>query len=175
MPLFHQDQNKAVEIGEEIIESFNHKFKKSYMQMMRNKLGIFEEKKEDELLIQDLLNLMLENKFDYTNTFVSLMYENDPEIFNNEQFKEWHKRWSTRLIAGRKPLNSSREIMKQNNPIIIPRNHKVEEALSAANEGDLTVVESFLSALERPYTQREDIKIYQAGSIDTQYKTFCGT
>ena len=91
MPLFHQDQNKAVEIGEEIIESFNHKFKKSYMQMMRNKLGIFEEKKEDELLIQDLLNLMLENKFDYTNTFVSLMYENDPEIFNNEQFKEWHK------------------------------------------------------------------------------------
>ena len=175
VPLFHQDQNKAVEIGEQIIESFNHKFKKSYMQMMRNKLGMFEEKKEDEQLIQDLLNLMFENKFDYTNTFVSLMHENDPEIFNNERFKEWHKRWSTRLIAGNKPLNSSREIMKQNNPVIIPRNHKVEEALSAANEGDITVIERLLSALEQPYVQRDSIKDYQTVLVDEKYKTFCGT
>jgi len=145
------------------------------MQMMRNKLGIFESRKEDEQLIQDLLNLMVENKFDYTNTFVSLMNENNPEIFNNEQFKEWHKRWSARLITANKPLNSSREIMKQNNPVIIPRNHKVEEALSAANEGDLSVIEKLLSALEQPYLQRQDIKIYQSGSTDMAYKTFCGT
>jgi uncharacterized protein YdiU (UPF0061 family) len=118
---------------------------------------------------------MFENKFDYTNTFVSLMHENNPEIFNNEQFKEWHKRWRTRLTTANKPLNSSREIMKENNPVIIPRNHKVEEALSAANEGDLTVIEKLLSALERPYVQREDIKIYQTASTEAGYKTFCGT
>jgi uncharacterized protein YdiU (UPF0061 family) len=65
--------------------------------------------------------------------------------------------------------------MKQNNPVIIPRNHKVEEALRAANEGDLTVIEKLLSALENPYAQRQDIKIYQTGSNDLKYKTFCGT
>jgi serine/tyrosine/threonine adenylyltransferase len=175
VPLLDKDQNKAVDIGEEIIGSFNDKYKKSYMQMMKNKLGIFESRKEDEQLIQDLLNLMFENKFDYTNTFISLMHENNPEIFNNEQFKEWHKRWSARLITTNKPLNSSREIMKQNNPVIIPRNHKVEEALRAANVGDLTVIEKLLSALEQPYLQREDIKMYQTISTDMQYKTFCGT
>jgi uncharacterized protein YdiU (UPF0061 family) len=175
VPLLDQDQNKAIDIGEEIIGSFNDKYKKSYMQMMKNKLGMFEDREEDEQLIQDLLNLMFENKFDYTNTFVSLMHENNPEIFNNEQFKQWHKRWRTRLITANKPLNSSREIMKQNNPVIIPRNHKVEEALSAANEGDLTVIEKLLAALERPYVQREDIKIYQIGSPEAAYKTFCGT
>ena len=175
VPLLDQDQNKAIDIGEEIIGSFNDKYKKSYMQMMRNKLGMFEDREEDEQLIQDLLNLMFENKFDYTNTFVSLMHENNPEIFNNEQFKEWHKRWRTRLTTANKPLNSSREIMKENNPVIITRNHKVEEALSAANEGDLTVIEKLLSALERPYVQREDIKIYQTASTEAGYKTFCGT
>ena len=74
-------------------------------------------------------------------------------------------------------IESSIALMKSRNPAVIPRNHKVEEALEAANIGNLKPFEDFVSILEKPYTERAALKDYKdplkSGVAD--YKTFCGT
>jgi uncharacterized protein YdiU (UPF0061 family) len=65
--------------------------------------------------------------------------------------------------------------MKETNPVIIPRNHKVEEALKAANENNLEVMNKMLSKFDNPYNEQKDIEDYQLPSLDDNYQTFCGT
>ena len=65
--------------------------------------------------------------------------------------------------------------MKKNNPIVIPRNHKVEEALEAANNNDLKPMYDLLSILKKPYTKQINIEKFQAPSNNQNYQTFCGT
>ena len=68
-------------------------------------------------------------------------------------------------------------MMKINNPVVIPRNHKVEEALDAANNGNLKPTKNLIKILEKPYEDRKEINEYQspAPPSDKKYKTFCGT
>ena len=65
--------------------------------------------------------------------------------------------------------------MKISNPTVIPRNHKVEEALNSANEGNLEILNKLLSVLNKPYSFQETIDEYQLPSTDNEYQTFCGT
>ena len=65
--------------------------------------------------------------------------------------------------------------MKNNNPIIIPRNHKVEEALLAANENNLVNFNKLLSVLEKPYDNLQNINEFQSPSSNNNYQTYCGT
>ena len=65
--------------------------------------------------------------------------------------------------------------MKKNNPTVIPRNHKVEEALEAANNNDLSLIKKLLSILNKPYDNQHDIEDYQSPSSNNEYQTFCGT
>ena len=65
--------------------------------------------------------------------------------------------------------------MKSSNPIVIPRNHKVEEALKATNENNIEIMNKLLSILSKPYENQKNIKDYQSPSNDKEYQTFCGT
>jgi uncharacterized protein YdiU (UPF0061 family) len=66
--------------------------------------------------------------------------------------------------------------MKKNNPLVIPRNHKVEEALEAAEKNDLKPFTKLVEILKKPYNQKDDIISYQIPSnSDEKYQTFCGT
>ena len=66
--------------------------------------------------------------------------------------------------------------MKNNNPLVIPRNHKVEEALEAAEKNDLKPLNQLIEILKNPYTQKNDIHDYQIPSNSVEkYQTFCGT
>jgi len=69
------------------------------------------------------------------------------------------------------------ELMRNNNPLFIPRNHKVEEALEAAEQNDLKPFNKILEILEKPYDEQEvNNDDYQSPSISgEEYKTFCGT
>ena len=71
----------------------------------------------------------------------------------------------------------SLKLMHSANPLVIPRNHKVEEALEAANNDDLNPMKNLLKVLERPYENQEGISEYQsvAPATDQKYQTFCGT
>ena len=67
------------------------------------------------------------------------------------------------------------DIMLNVNPSVIPRNHKVEEALAAANEGNLKIMNKLLSILDKPYDNQKDIEKFQNPSDNKAYQTFCGT
>ena len=97
--MIHDKQDKAIEIAEEIINSFNRIYKKHWLEMMRKKLGLYGEETNDETLITDLLSWMMQNKADYTNTFSSLIKEDvlKDKLFQKNSFLNWYNRWQERL------------------------------------------------------------------------------
>ena len=88
----------------------------------------------------------------------------------------WKKRWKERSLKNNDSPKKSLALMKHNNPLVIPRNHKVEEALKAAEKNDFKLINKLMEILKDPYTQKDDILDYQIPSnLDEKYKTFCGT
>ena len=98
------------------------------------------------------------------------------KLLNDADFIIWENEW-TKRIEKNQNKEKAKEIMIQNNPIFIPRNHKVEESLKQAEQGDLSYFKKLLSILEKPYL--EDSKQFEyskpAPSSDRVYKTYCGT
>ena len=178
VPLIDKNQDKAVKIATETINSFEKKYEEKWMKMMRDKLGLFGSDHKDKFLILDLLTWMHEKKVDYTNTFCNLMdlAPKKDNLFDDNGFVNWKKRWVDRLSKNNSSSKKYLEIMKKNNPLVIPRNHKVEEALEAAEKNDLKPITQLLEILKDPYTQKEDTPNYQIPSrSDEKYQTFCGT
>ncbi|MBL2346732.1 hypothetical protein ELJ07_31730, partial [Klebsiella pneumoniae] len=106
-----------------------------------------------------LLKMMEKYKADYTNTFRSLTLDaiENTALFESPEFKEWYKMWQSRLERQDESKENAYEMMKNNNPSIIPRNHRVEEALEAAvTNGDYSVMEKLLEALANPYAYATD-------------------
>ena len=178
IPLINKDQNKAIEIATEVINSFEKIYEEKWLHMMRDKLGLFDNEKKDKSLILDLLTWMHQNNVDYTNTFCHLM---DNEIkkdlkYDDEVFINWKKRWKNRLKTKNIIPEKSIRLMRNTNPIVIPRNHKVEEALKSAEESDLKPINELLKVLRKPYTKQKDIFDYQIPKLTKEkYQTFCGT
>ena len=177
IPLIDKDEETAVKIATELIDNFQNIYEEKWLNMMRDKLGLFGNDKNDQTLINKLLDWMKNNNADYTNTFCHLMgVKLDDEIYKNDDFKNWYNEWQKRL-----KLNNSSdkhlELMKKNNPLVIPRNHKVEEALTDADKGNLETMNKFLKVLIKPYSVQENIIEFQkpAPISDEKYQTFCGT
>ena len=179
IPLINDNKDKAIEIATETINSFAEIYKKKWLQMMHNKLGLLGKDSKDENLIIDLLTWMHQNKADYTNTFCFLMNEKvqEDKIYKEESFLGWKQQWKERLKLNNNSPEKSLKLMRSANPLVIPRNHKVEEALEAANNDDLNPMKNLLKVLEKPYENQEGISEYQfpAPPSDQKYQTFCGT
>ena len=148
--------------------------------MMRKKLGLFGEENEDESLITTLLSWMQQNKVDYTNTFVSLSKKDvlKNKLFKDIKFLNWYQQWQNRLTLNKKPIELSLNLMRTSNPLIIPRNHKVEEVLESASiNGVLEPLHNLLRVLKKPYDNQSDIIDYQSPPAPSKhkYQTFCGT
>ena len=178
IPLIDKDQNKSIEMATEIINSFEKKYEEKWLNMMRDKLGLFGAEDKDKILILDLLTWMHKNKLDYTNTFCHLM---NFEIEKNENFKDndfqnWKKRWQERLKTNNNSPEKYIKLMKNVNPLIIPRNHKVEEVLNEANKSNIKPLIKLLEVLNNPYFEQKNIIDYQKPSSSKEkYQTFCGT
>ncbi len=117
---------------------------------------------------------------DYTNTFRALTFDNmdDTVLFGKVEFDDWYKLWQERLTRQEESKASSKELMKSSNPAVIPRNHRVEEALKAAVEqGDYSVMERLLDALSKPYTHSKEQDYYSTlpETSSCPYRTYCGT
>ena len=119
---------------------------------------------------------MQQTKADFTNTFRALSGASSATLSQDPGYLDWHQRWQSRL--SRQP-QSAREVverMQRHNPAVIPRNHKVEEALAAAVEkDDLSVMERLLAVLAKPYDHSQDHPGYSLPSKSESYQTFCGT
>jgi uncharacterized protein YdiU (UPF0061 family) len=79
------------------------------------------------------------------------------------------------MLKNNNSKEKSIDLMKMSNPTVIPRNHKVEEALNSVNEGNLEILNKLLSVLKKPYSSQETIGDYQLPSTNNSYQTFCGT
>jgi len=177
IPLIDKNEDKAIQLATEIIDNFQNIYEEKWLNMMRDKLGLFGKSKDDKKLIDDLLTWMEKNKADYTNTFCYLMNIKiaNNSLYNDKDFINWSNEWQNRISINDNSKEKSLELMKETNPVIIPRNHKVEEALKAANEDNLEVMNKMLSKFDNPYNEQKDIEDYQLPSLDDNYQTFCGT
>nr|WP_211171252.1 YdiU family protein [Bacillus sp. DNRA2] len=178
LPLLADDENQAVDIAQAEISKFNELFSGSWMKGMREKLGLFNEEKEDEALIEGLLKIMKESRADFTNTFRALTYDLQEEaLIGSSDFANWHKQWQNRLAKQKQSKQEVEQLMRGANPVVIPRNHRVEEALEAANNGDYSVMMKLLEVLSHPYDFSVEQEEYSQLPVPSArpYRTFCGT
>ncbi|MFN7251561.1 MAG: protein adenylyltransferase SelO [Anaerobacillus sp.] len=180
LPLLHDDQEQAVKIAQEAIASFTEVYNRYWLNGMRAKLGLFNEEIEDEAIIEGLLTIMKNHRADFTNTFRALTYETteDTALFGTTEFTEWHKLWEARRNRQEETKEDSQQLMQNSNPTVIPRNHRVEEALNAAVEqGDYSVMERLLAVLSNPYAHSPEQGNYctPADKSNHPYRTYCGT
>ena len=178
IPLIDKNENKAVKSATELIDTFGKKYEEKWLNMMRNKLGLLGEDKNDKSLVVDLLTWMHQNKVDYTNTFCHLMNIkiDKNRNFENFDFQNWKKRWQERLRINKNTTKKNIELMRSVNPLVIPRNHKIEEALEIAEQGDFNYIKKFIEVLKKPYSQQKNNLEYQLQSdLNKNYQTFCGT
>ena len=178
IPLIDKDEETAVKLATDAINNFENIYETRWLNMMRDKLGLFGEDKNDKKLILDLLDWMKINKADFTNTFCYLMNIKlgKNKIYLNQEFTNWLELWHKRVNLNN--LNNKHlELMKSVNPIVIPRNHKVEEALKTASEGNIKRFNDFLKILQTPYENKSNILDFQnpAPITNEKYQTFCGT
>ena len=177
IPLIDKNEDTAIKLATDLIDNFQNIYEDKWLNMIRDKLGLFGEEKNDKKLINDLFNWMEKNKADYTNTFCHLMGINSDEVYKNVEFINWKNEWKKRSELNNSTMEKQIKLMKKNNPTVIPRNHKVEEALAEADKGSLDKMKKLLAILKNPYNNQNNIEEYQAPAplSNEKYQTFCGT
>lgn len=182
LPLLHDEEQQAIRLAEEAISDFQLQYRRFWLSGMRSKLGLFNEEPEDEALVNQLLDLMKTHEADYTNTFRALTLgadqPGDAVLFETGAYAAWRGQWKARLARQEQPESAVRQLMMSRNPAVIPRNHRVEEALSAAvDHGDYTVMKQLLDVLAKPYAYSPDQEAYCTVPEPSgrPYRTFCGT
>ena len=156
-------QEEALKLGQSIVDTFAPRFQATYEAAMLPKIGIAVARPDDMVLVDDLLRIMQEGTLDFTNTFRAL---NDGDVPD----AEWGRRWTKRLSAEANPD----VIMAKANPAVIPRNHRIEQVIAAAVDGDLTPFQSFHHALQTPFEANDEFARPPTPS-EAVAATFCGT
>ena len=174
LPLLHTDSTTALELGKEIVYSLNSIYLQKYYAMMFQKIGIVDGTPEDQILVDELLDWMVKNKADFTTTFFNLSY-NFLNPFKEESIQPWLTKWKQRIG---KDTTELIRIMQNVNPVFIPRNELVEEALDLAEENNYKAYHTLLEVIQKPYQPNEKHhEKYNSFSkdYDSDYKTYCGT
>jgi uncharacterized protein YdiU (UPF0061 family) len=179
LPLLDADENQAIALATEILSGYAVSFESRWLDGMRKKLGLETSAADDAALVHGLLEWMHKSRADFTNTFRALSAEELPadERYRDADFQDWHVRWQQRLRSEGRQKGAACALMQTVNPAVIPRNHRVEEALAAAEDhDDLAVLQRLLAALATPYEASPDAAFYQEPPADDSgYRTFCGT
>jgi uncharacterized protein YdiU (UPF0061 family) len=179
LPLIDSDQQQAIAMATQVLEEYQAVYEEHWLAGMRTKLGLETAEANDRDLVQSLLNLMHKRRADFTNTFRDLSSDELPttDSYQDAEFLAWYSQWQRRLEREDRPRALACAAMRSVNPAVIPRNQRVEEALSAAEEhDDLSVLHRLLAALARPYETGTDSAFYrESPPDDCNYRTFCGT
>jgi serine/tyrosine/threonine adenylyltransferase len=166
------------------LDLFQQRHDAAWLQGMRAKLGLFEEHDEDLELARDLFRQLQGQQADFTLFFrqLGVAAEGDDAALSGllktpETLQPWLDDWRARLAREEVPAQERLAAMNRTNPLYIPRNHKLEEALAAASTGDMEPFERMLDAVRQPFTQRPGLEDYAqpAPSGFGPYVTFCGT
>jgi uncharacterized protein YdiU (UPF0061 family) len=178
LPLIDNEQEKAIEKAQRLLQSFPQLFEIKWRKMMCEKIGITYKDEKDQALIKELLTWMQEKRADFTNTFAYLTYGEayDASLFHQEDFQNWKQKLEKRKQQEHNALELANK-MKQSNPCFIPRNHLVEQSLEQMENGNNRFWNTWIKALQDPY----NIKNFNSEIVqppengDYGYQTFCGT
>ncbi|NNL43384.1 MAG: YdiU family protein [Desulfobacterales bacterium] len=181
LPLINADPNKAIDQVGLVITEFPHRFQQVYLKMMGRKLGLSSFEQEDQKLVFSFLDRLKEKGLDYTITFdlltKSLISEAAASQMKNE-LEEDFDLWQKRLNQQDATPQEAQELMRQHNPVVIPRNHHVEAAIKECEQtGEVTLAKKFLQVLRSSYAELAQTSQYQdpPSDGDVNYQTFCGT
>ena len=170
----------AVGLVTSLLETFSERFEGHWLEAYRRKLGLTIAEDGDKALIDKLLNLMYKNAVDFTIGFRNLS-ESDAkarEMFIDHQaFDVWQDEWKARLALEPTSTGERAEIMRLANPVIIPRNHRIEEVIAAALLGNYEPFHRLSAALDRPFDDNAEFADYQIPPLENELvtQTFCGT
>lgn len=180
LSLLHEDPDRAVETAQDILNRFPELYQQHWLTGMAGKLGLKVIEEEDKELIKNLLGLMQRHKADYTNTFLDLTFGRTSQspLAEAQEFLQWKEHWEQRLKQQQGTTSMAQALMRQNNPAVIPRNHKVEEALRAAvQKEDYSLFHQMLTVLKDPFAHSPEQREYAEPPPPSAqpYRTFCGT
>ena len=188
IPLIHTDSVQSLELAQDRVNTFPAKFETAYNEGAREKLGLGMSKQSDSTLMEDLLATMADNQVDFTLVFrrLSRLVRDDDssddavrELFKDRAaFDRWALRWRVRLRDEPRGDLERCTQMQAINPAYIPRNHRVEEVIRAAEDyGDFALFERLLQVLRKPYEEHEESIEYQKPPRPDEIvqATFCGT
>ncbi len=181
LPLVDGDEQQAVDRVRGVLERFAERYKTHYAAGAAAKLGLAEVREGDEALFRSLLTQMHEAHADFTATFAALprlLEEAGPTSCLPPGFTPtWREAWLRRLADEGAQQEAAKGRMRLANPLVIPRNHHVEEALAAAEIGEMQPFHRLLAAVSQPFQQSADHAAYRLGppAGSGPYRTFCGT
>ena len=179
LPLLSDDQEQAIALAVEALGGFRRQYSEAWSAGMRTKLGLPAGLDDAVLtpLVDELMTLLQANHVDHTSFFRHLgagaRGDTEPtrgSFLDLAAFDAWAERW--------RALGPDAEAMDRVNPVYIPRNHLVEEALAAATAGDLAPFERLVEVVIAPFEERPGLERYAAGAPEdfgATYRTFCGT
>jgi uncharacterized protein YdiU (UPF0061 family) len=187
LPLIDSENpERAIPPVTEIVKDFTARFESHWLAGARAKLGLTTNDEGDLALAQDWLELMRSHGVDYTLAWRRLSDAAagehaalDALFAESSELQAWLTRWQERTARENASADARAEAMRRANPIYIPRNHRVEEALAAASERhDFTPFERLLDVITQPYQERAEFADYAMpapAEVTACYKTFCGT
>ena len=182
LPLFDDDQSTAVAAATSVLESFPSRYEERLQRGMARKLGVDPGDHAD--VVAGAEALLRERSSDHTSFFRALagVLRGDRTAFDavvgdGAAVDAWLPSWEAAVVSDGRDRDAVADAMDRENPLYIPRNHKVEEALAAATEGELGPFRTLVELVSRPFDERAGFDEYArpAPPSATPYRTFCGT
>jgi len=182
LPMIDEEESKSIVLAKAVLEKYPERFRSVFYSRMKAKLGLGGEEKLAEKLVDNTLELLAAESVDFTRFFRSLTQfasgsnseaELEGEFANPEIAREWMTAWRT-ISAGAPDL----EAMKLANPVVIPRNHRIEEAIQAAvKNGDLSPFHQLVDRVTKPFSESAGKTDFEAPPKPEEIvtSTFCGT
>jgi uncharacterized protein YdiU (UPF0061 family) len=171
LPLIDENSEAAVEAATEVLDGFARAYERHWDEGMAAKLGLAAPDRE---LVTDLLELMRAQRVDFTRFFRALSAGAARAMFAEpDPFNAWAARRAAALPADRATVAAA---MDRVNPVYIPRNHRVEEALAQAARGEMGPLHRLLEVVSRPFDERPGLEDYAGPApAGAPYVTYCGT
>ncbi|MCX7559582.1 YdiU family protein [Sulfitobacter sp. F26204] len=167
-----KDRDAALEEATEIVHAMPDLLEKAWLNRFCAKIGISTPQADDQGLIEELLALMQTDEADFTNTFQALNEGKARDQFTDlEAFDQWSEKWKNRLTTEAE----SQTVMQSANPVIIPRNHRIEQMIEAAVAGDMAPFERLMKALATPFVETDAALARPPSRQEIVPATFCGT
>jgi uncharacterized protein YdiU (UPF0061 family) len=187
LPLFAENEKQAIAEAEDALSAFSPLFERALHAGFRRKLGLFTEREEDALLSRELLDAMAASEADFTLTFrrladaaVGPVGDADVRTLFTDPaaYDAWAVRWRARLsLEGQHDGRTRRTRMREANPAFIPRNHRVQAMIEAAEREDYAPLDELTRVLSKPYEDQSAFAHYADPPASHQrvLQTFCGT